>query len=177
MIRGEIMLCENCKKNEAAVHITKIINGKKQEMNICEKCAKELESFDIGGSMGFGSPFSFQNVLSGIMDYMSSSQQINKTVDLVCKNCGATYNDFKKYGLLGCSECYASFSPTIGPVIKRVQGNVEHVGKIPKKLGKDIMEKRRLSRLKEDLQKAIANEEYEKAAQIRDQIKTLQKRE
>lgn len=168
------MFCENCKKNEAAVHITKIINGKKQEMNICENCAKELEAFDIGGSMGFGSPFSFQNVLSGIMDYMSSSQQVNKTVDLVCKNCGATYNDFKKYGLLGCSECYTSFSPTINSVIKRVQGNVEHVGKIPKKLGKDIMEKRRLSKLKEELQKAIANEEYEKAAQIRDQIKALQ---
>lgn len=160
------MLCENCKKNEATVHLTKIINGNKQELKICEKCAKDLEAFDT--------TFSFQNILSGIMDYMSPAPQINKNNGLVCSNCGASYYDFKKYGLLGCSECYKSFSPTINSVIKRVQGNVEHVGKIPKKLGKDIMEKRRISKLKEELQKAIANEEYEKAAEIRDNIKSLQ---
>ncbi len=168
------MLCENCKKNEASVHFTQIINGKKQELNICESCAKEVQGFDMPGDMGFGSPFSFQNILSGIMDYMSPSQQIGKAQVVACKNCGITYNEFKKYGLLGCSECYKSFSPTIEPVIKRVQGNLEHVGKIPKNLGKEIMKKRRLSKLKEDLQKAIANEEYEKAAQIRDTIKSFQ---
>lgn len=167
------MLCENCQKNEATVHFTQIINGKKQELNICESCAKETQGFEVPGDMGFGGPFSFQNILSGIMDYMSPAQQISKAQVLTCKNCGTTYNEFKRSGLLGCSECYKSFSPTITPVIKRVQGNLEHVGKIPQKLGKDIMEKKRLSKLKEDLQKAIANEEYEKAAQIRDSIKAL----
>jgi protein arginine kinase activator len=168
------MLCENCKKNEASVHFTQIINGEKKEFNICESCAKEADGFQIAGDMGFGSSFSFLNILSGIMDYMGPSQNISKSQVLTCKNCGTTYNEFKKYGLLGCSECYKNFSPAIIPVIKRVQGNLEHVGKIPKKLGKEIMEKRRLSKLKEELQKAIANEEYEKAAQIRDDIKSLQ---
>lgn len=157
------MICENCGKNEANVHLTKIINGQKQELNICESCAEELE--------GFQSPFSFQNILTGIMDYMSPTTQAVKSFDVVCKNCGATYNDFKKYGLLGCSECYKSFAPYINTVIKRVQGNTEHAGKIPQKLGKGIIEKRRLAKLKEDLQKAIANEEFEKAAQLRDKIK------
>jgi protein arginine kinase activator len=168
------MLCENCKKNEASVHFTRIINGEKKELNICESCAKEADGLQMAGDMGFGSSFSFLNILSGIMDYMGPSQNISKAQVITCKNCGTTYNEFKKYGLLGCSECYKSFSPAITPVIKRVQGNLEHVGKIPKKLGKDIMEKRRLLKLKEDLQKAIANEEYEKAAQIRDDIKSLQ---
>lgn len=168
------MLCEKCKKNEASVHFTQIINGKKQELNICESCANEFNGLEMPGDMGFGSSFSFQNILSGIMDYMSPSQHISKAQVLTCKNCGTTYSDFKRYGLLGCSQCYESFSPAITPVIKRVQGNLEHVGKIPKKLGKEIMEKRRLSKLKEELQKAIANEEYEKAAQIRDSIKSLQ---
>jgi protein arginine kinase activator len=168
------MLCENCKKNEASVHFTQIINGGKQELNICESCAREINNFEMTGDKGFGGPFSFHNILSGIMDYMSPSQGISKAQVLTCKNCGTTYNEFKRYGLLGCSECYKSFSPTIEPVIKRVQGNLEHTGKIPKKLGKEIMEKKRLSKLKEELQKAIANEEYEKATQIRDNIKSLQ---
>jgi protein arginine kinase activator len=171
------MLCERCKKNDASVHFTQIINGKKQELNICESCAKEIDGLEMAGDMGFGSSFSFQNILSGIMDYMSPNQQASKTQVLACKNCGTTYNEFKRYGLLGCSECYKIFGPALTPVIKRVQGNLEHVGKIPKKLGKEIMEKRRLSKLKEELQKAIANEEYEKAAQIRDTIKSLQKDE
>lgn len=160
------MICESCGKNEAHVHLTKIINGEKQELNICESCAAQLEDFQT--------PFSFQNILSGIMEYMSPVLQTAKSNELLCKSCGATYNDFKKYGLLGCSECYKSFGPSINTVIKRVQGNTEHIGKIPKKQGKEIMEKRRLIRLKEDLQIAIANEEYEKAAQIRDMIKSFQ---
>lgn len=171
------MLCDNCKQNEANVHITKIVNGVKQEMYICDKCAKGLQGLNINGDYNFGPSFSFQNILSGIMDYMSPAPQINKTYELQCKKCGTTYSDFKKYGLLGCSECYKSFSPTINTVIKRVQGNIEHTGKIPKKLGGDIVEKRRLSKLKEDLQKALANEEYERAAQLRDMIKSLQNNE
>lgn len=163
------MMCESCGKNEAHVHLTKIINGAKQELNICENCAKELDAFQ--------SPFSFQNILSGIMEYMSPTTQIAKSYEIVCENCGTTYNDFKKYGLLGCSECYKSFAPYINTVVKRVQGNTEHIGKIPKKLGKGIIEKRRLASLKEDLQKAIANEEFEIAAQLRDKIKSFQEGE
>lgn len=158
------MLCESCGKNEANVHFTKIINGKKQELNICESCAKEVE--------GLQTPFSFQNILSGIMEYMSPSVKIAESSQLICKSCGTTYDDFKKNGLLGCSDCYKNFSPYINGVIKRVQGNTEHTGKIPKNKGKEILEKKRLSKLKADLQLAIANEEYEKAAQIRDMIKS-----
>lgn len=168
------MQCENCKKNEANVYLTQIINGKKQELRLCEQCAKELNGFHNEASNSFGSAFTFQNILSGLMDYMSPSQHITKTSDLTCKNCGTTYSEFKKNGLLGCSECYEEFNISINPVIKKVQGNIEHVGKLPKKMGKEIVEKRRLTKLKEDLQKAIAGEEYEKAAEIRDQIKSLQ---
>lgn len=171
------MLCENCHKNEANVHFTQIINGVKQEYNLCEICAKEVQGFSMGSDFGFGPSFSFQNILSGLMDYMSPPVQVNKAQELACKNCGTTFKDFKKNGLLGCSECYETFVQSLTPVIKRVQGNVEHTGKIPKKMGKGIMEKKRLSKLKEELQKAIANEEYEKAAEIRDMIKSLQKGE
>jgi protein arginine kinase activator len=163
------MICESCGKNEAHVHLTKIINGQKQELNICESCEEELE--------GFQSPFSFQNILSGIMDYMSPGVQTVKSYEATCKNCGATYNHFKRYGLLGCSECYMTFAPYINTVIKRVQGNTEHTGKIPQKLGKGVLEKRRLKKLKEDLQKAIASEEFENAAEIRDKINSYKEGE
>lgn len=163
------MLCEICKKNEATVHITKIINGEKQEVNICDECAKRSEGFNIS------TPFSIQNVLNGIMDCIYQTGGIPNDVDPKCENCGTTFSEFKKSGLLGCNQCYKKFSKMLMPVIKRMQGNVEHVGKIPEKYGKSISEKKKIATLKEELQKAIALEEYEKAAEIRDTIRDIQK--
>lgn len=168
------MLCDLCNQNPATVHITKIVNGKKEEMNICEKCAKEKEGFGIAGDIGFDTPFSFQNILSGFMGYGGQAAQNTRNEELVCKNCGTSYSDFKKSGLLGCSECYTNFSNILMPVVKRVQGNIEHAGKLPKKAGREIIEKKKLNQLKSELQKAIQAEEYEKAAQIRDVIRELQ---
>jgi protein arginine kinase activator len=170
------MLCEVCKKNEATVHITKIVNGMKYEFNACEKCAKEKGDFNFTGQVDFPSPFTFQNILSGIIDYMGTTSQQQKSYVISCDNCGATYVEFKQRGLVGCSQCYENFKSTLTPIIKRVQGNVEHAGKIPRKTGKSIIEKKKLLELKDDLQKAIAAEEYEKAAEIRDMIKEIQKR-
>ncbi len=171
------MLCEICKKNDATVHITKITNGMKQEFNICEKCAKEKGEFSFTSQMELSSPFTFQNILSGIMDYISSGNQSQYNFDFSCKNCGINFEEFKKKGLVGCSDCYKNFTTALIPIIKRVQGNLEHTGKIPGKAGKNIINKRKLLKLKEDLQEAIAIEEYERAAEIRDLIKELKKSE
>lgn len=166
------MLCAICKKNQANVHITKIINGEKQEFDICDECAKRTEGMEFGGNMIFDTQFSFQNILSGLMDYLNQTPQAER-VEPVCKNCGTTFSEFKKNGFLGCSECYNYFDAALIPVIRRVQGNVEHVGKIPHKSGKGILEKRELEKLKDELQKAIQSEEYEKAAEIRDKIRAI----
>lgn len=170
------MLCENCKKNEATIHITKIVNGVKREANLCEKCAREKQGLEFNSDfLDVGAPFTFQNILSGIVDYISQANNIDNNAEPVCPNCGTTYSEFKKTGLLGCSQCYKNFKQTVMPIINRVQLSSEHKGKIPKKLGKDIIEKKRIVTLKEELQKAIAAEEYEKAAEIRDKIKELQR--
>lgn len=170
---GDNMLCDMCKKNEANVHITKIVNGIKQDVNLCEKCAMENGELSFVPQIDFVSPFSFQNILSGIMNYMNNTSSTQDNFDVTCKNCGTSYREFKKTGLVGCSECYNNFSNILQPIIKRVQANLEHTGKIPDRTGKNIIERRNLLKLKEDLQKAIALEEYEKAAEIRDKIKDL----
>ncbi|WP_373897430.1 UvrB/UvrC motif-containing protein [Haloimpatiens sp. FM7315] len=172
------MICNVCKEKEATVHITKIVNGKKQELHLCEICAKSMENLDIGFEPNFKitEPFTFQSILSGIMDYVNKNSQnsIEASKELVCKNCGTSYSKFKKTGLLGCSECYKNFGENLNSVIRRVQGNAEHLGKIPKLAGKDILKKRIIMDLKEKLQKAIAKEEYEKAAEIRDKIREVE---
>lgn len=162
-------------KKNATVHVTKIINGVKQESNLCEDCAKEVEGLNKSSDGNFVSPFTFQDILSGIMNYMYQPSQNEKTTDIACKNCGMKYREFKASGVMGCSECYEQFASTIIPIIKRVQGNSEHIGKIPEKSGKYISGKRNLQKLKEELQKAISCEEYEKAAELRDKIREIKK--
>ncbi|MFD3155583.1 UvrB/UvrC motif-containing protein [Haloimpatiens sp. FM7330] len=175
------MVCEICKEKQATVHITRIINDEKEEMHLCEECAKKIQGLnmdiDLNGDFNINEPFTFQSILSGIMDYMhnSTANSIGHYEEPVCKNCGTTYTEFKQKGLLGCSECYKNFSTTMNSVIKRVQSSSEHVGKIPITSGKNIMKRKTLLKLKEKLQKAIAIEEYEKAAEIRDKIREIEK--
>lgn len=159
------MLCERCKKNHATYHVTKIINNKKTDLHLCEQCAREMKETS--------SAFPIQNILSELMGYISQNQEIEKQYETRCSNCGTYYSEFKKGGLLGCSECYSSFGDELGPVLRRVQGNVKHVGKIPGSR-KTRIDRNEMDGLRIMLQKAIENEEYEDAARIRDKIKEIQ---
>ncbi|GFP77917.1 DUF7685 domain-containing protein [Clostridium fungisolvens] len=167
------MLCDKCGSREASVHIVKVVNGDKKEVNLCDKCANESMEIPLNPFEDLGE-FSFQNLLSGLVDYVNKTSRDAQKTEVTCENCGMAYNEFQKTGLLGCSECYKNFQNTINPVIKRVQGDVEHVGKVPTKAGKCLVEKKKLLKLKEELQHAILGEEYERAAVLRDEIKSLQ---
>jgi protein arginine kinase activator len=160
------MLCERCKKNDASYHMTKIVQNKKVEIHLCEQCAREMGETS--------SPLSFQNIISELMGYISQPYEMEKHYEPRCGNCGTYFSEFKKGGLLGCSECYRSFSEELNPVLRKVQGSIKHVGKVPKSRGKTQSDKGEINGLQIMLQRAIENEEYEEAAKIRDEIKKLQ---
>jgi len=168
------MICEKCNKNEATVHIVKIINGVKSEVRLCERCAADISDIPLNSSFENFEGFPLQSILGGMADYFYKNSKTQLQTDIYCKRCGMAYNEFKKTGLLGCSDCYENFSKSLNPIIKRVQGDVEHLGKIPEKSGKEIDGKNNIIKLKEELQKAILSEEYEKAAEIRDKIKKIE---
>ena len=167
------MLCEQCKKRPANVHMTKIINGHKTEMHLCEECARER------GELNFFSvpQFSFQNLLAGML-----GQEPGFDVDLSrpyrgsrrCDKCGLEYSDFTRSGFLGCSHCYAEFRNQLEPILRRIHGATRHVGKIPKRTGGAVRVRKEIEDLRQELQKCIAKEEYERAAEIRDKIHELE---
>ena len=168
------MICEVCSKNEASIHVTKIVNGNKEELNICPMCAEKIGGLNMFPDVNTISPLSFQNMISGLMDYVYSNTQKSDKVDLVCKNCGRSYIEFKEKGLLGCSNCYENFNETLEPLIKGIQGNSKHCGKIPKRAETKILRNRLILQLKEDLQRSIVMEKYEEAAIIRDKIRDIE---
>jgi protein arginine kinase activator len=163
------MLCENCNKRPATVHLTKIINEKKTEVHLCEQCAKQQEG------VHFDTSFSINNFLTGLLDSIQDSPiKVDYIQTTKCDKCGMTYGKFKQLGRLGCSECYNAFSEKLEPLVKRIHGSEGHMGKVPRKSGSSILLKNEIKTLKGKLEAAIRNEEYEQAAILRDKIRELE---
>lgn len=162
------MLCQKCQKRVANIQLTQIINNSKNVVYLCEQCAREE------GKYNMISPFSINDFFSGIMGfpYMTSAPQ--QTQDVVCETCGMSYEEFKKAGKLGCPNCYKVYGDKLVPLLKRLHGNTQYNGKIPSRAYGNVRVSREIEKLKEQLNAAVKNEEYEKAAKIRDQIKNLE---
>lgn len=166
------MLCQECGKRPATLHFTKILNGEKTELHICESCARDKGEFIPGTQSGF----SIHNLLSGLLDFeQHAGTGASKPPAVRCDSCGMTYSQFSKIGRFGCSHCYKHFGERLDPLLKRVHGNTTHVGKVPKRAGGKVKTKREIDRLKQEMQGRIENEDFESAAQLRDRIRELEK--
>jgi len=159
---------------EASVHLTEIINDKVMKLNLCEECAMK-KSAEMEEHFGLG------ELLAGLTEFGESVKPSAKggIVKIKCPNCGLTYSDFKRRGRLGCSECYNAFQSKLTPLLKRIHGSEHHVGKVPMKAPKGIKTETvsKLQQLRLKLKRAIAIEEFEEAAKLRDQIRDLEAKE
>lgn len=158
------MLCDVCKCNDATVFLTQILDGKMQKVNLCEACSKEKGVQDPTG-------FALADLLLGI----GAAEEIEKgALTTRCPVCGFTQADFKKTGRLGCSSCYAAFSEGLASLLKAMHKGTEHVGKLPARAQKTLELSDRMRTLTENLRVAVEQENYEKAASLRDEIKQLE---
>ena len=165
------MLCQECGKNTATMHFTKIVNGHVTEMHLCEACAKKHQEFELDNS------FSFHKFLTGLLDNLQGEPPKQEPYnEITCDKCGMTYSKFKQVGKFGCAHCYEAFMEKIKPILKEVHGHDEHIGKMPKRAGGAIAIKKEINSLKDQLNILIKDEEFEKAAQVRDKIKILQEK-
>ncbi|WP_404446886.1 UvrB/UvrC motif-containing protein [Sutcliffiella horikoshii] len=172
------MVCQECNERPAALHFTKIINGEKSEIHICEQCAQEKGSMSMFTG---GSGFSINNLIAGLLNTeqaIQSPQQedLEPRKILQCERCKMTFPQFTKVGRFGCSECYHTFSDKMQPILKRLHsGNTLHAGKIPKRIGGSMHVRKEIDSLREELQELILQEEFESAANTRDRIRELER--
>jgi len=146
------------------------VNNKKVELYLCEQCARET------GQMGMESSFNLNDLFSGLIGFGSFPGYVQSvpTKSLFCKDCSMSFDEFQKTGRLGCPNCYDAFSDKLKPLIKRLHGGIKHIGKKPSVRFESEKPSGELDKLKDMLAKAIQNEEYEKAAELRDKIKELE---
>lgn len=167
------MLCESCKERNATTHIKRVVNGVLAEAHLCTECAREygyqtaLNVFDMG------------SILGGLFSITPSDEDV-----LRCKNCGSSFEDIRRTGKIGCAQCYNTFRDRLKSMIQQIHGVAEHKGKKPGSSALRVQDPNhsmippkvtQLERLKADLKKAVEEQNFENAAQLRDQIKELEK--
>lgn len=159
------MKCEICRKNPATVRYTEVVNKKVMKMNLCEDCAKKK-------GVSIQAPFTIADLLSGLAD---AGMKAENDAGKACPACGLTYGDFKKTGRLGCDACYTAFEKGLRGLFETIHKSTNHTGKVPSRAKGKVDDLRLLEELESGLREAVAREDFEKAAKLRDRIQELKK--
>jgi protein arginine kinase activator len=161
--------CDLCNKS-AVVHEVTVRNGTKKEVHLCESHAREA-----GIVMPGQQPI---NQLLTQFVISQASKSAAKPAIKACPGCGLTFAQFRQTGRLGCAQCYVAFEQELTPLIERAQsGGGAHCGKAPGRGGATLEQEILVKRLARELDQAVAAEQYERAAQLRDRLTSMASRE
>ncbi len=157
------MICQNCKKNEANMHMKRIINGRAAEVHLCSDCAR---------SLGYGEAFSgFGLGIGELFGELMAKGESGTDKNLLCPGCGKTFDEIVSDGKMGCAECYSAFYDKLLPSLRRIHGKATYVGNKPHT---DVdSPRRRIEKLKIELASAVEEQNFELAVQLRDEINEL----
>ena len=149
------------------MHLTEIVDNQITELHLCEECARQK-----GAQME--QHFGLADLLAGLADLGQQFEVTGKT-ETKCPNCGLAYQDFRRIGRLGCSECYETFKDSLRVLLKRIHGSTQHLGRAPAKTAAmPTQKKSEIDVLRVKLQRTIEMEEFEQAARLRDKIRALE---
>lgn len=163
------MKCQRCEKS-ATFHITELTGGKPQELHLCEDHARqyltESDSEQQGGNLAGALA---QQLVGG------TAEELARLDQQACPICGITFFEFRNQGRLGCPHDYICFQRELDPLIMNIHGESTHAGKRPRRLSTGTDEQTQLIRLRREMKDAIQRENYERASQLRDQIRQIER--
>ena len=163
------MKCQKCKVNDATTKIKRVVNGEYTEYILCADCAHE---------MGFDNVFdsTMPDMFGGLIKSIFGAALPSRSQATRCPVCSSTYGDITNTGKVGCANCYKLFYSELLPSVKRIHGNTKHCGKRPDNLeevqhSENVTHEEDIQTLKAELDKAIAEQNFELCAELRDKIK------
>jgi protein arginine kinase activator len=162
------MICQDCKKQQATVNLTHIVNNEKVVLSLCKDCAAQR---------GFHSPldnvpFPLAEILSGLIT-QQFALRTEPVEDIKCSHCGLTFEEFTHQGRFGCGECYRAFRPQLETIMRKIHGSSLHKGKLPESGSNQQLPIKEEERLEAELKKAIDGEDFERAADLRDKLRSF----
>ena len=161
------MVCDNCHERDAVVNLTTIENNAVRQLHLCEQCAAER-----------GVETTVATPKHPLGEFLQAMQQQTMPASLdagKCAFCGLTMKDFRDTGRLGCARCYTTFEPSMRELLRRVHGGPRHIGRAYRApLEEAVGSAGVLGELRDKLRRAIEQEQFETAAELRDRIRVLE---
>lgn len=168
-------LCDECGKNEAVYTVSVMMGGEITQRRLCPDCMARMNMNLSAGNV--------KKMLSAILSALTGQEEetaepeIGEGEDVVCERCGTSLSRFTKTGKLGCPMCYTAFREKLTPMLQQIHGRVQHAGRKPTRDEAAQQRRTQYDRLTRQLEAAVAVEDYETAAVIRDQIRRLNQQE
>ncbi|MDX1945718.1 MAG: UvrB/UvrC motif-containing protein [Pirellulaceae bacterium] len=164
------MKCQQCEK-PATFHITELTGPEPQEVHLCEGCAKTYLT------QGDGPPSPAAPTLAAVLAKQlklgQAAEELSKLDQRACPKCGITFYEFRNQGRLGCPHDYSFFERELTPLIMNIHGETKHTGKRPQSAAPSTAEQTERIRLRREMKQAIDKEDYERAGQLRDELRRL----
>jgi protein arginine kinase activator len=161
------MTCDVCKEHDAVIMLTEVEGSGVRQLHLCERCAAER-----GVETTIAAPKAeITNFLQTVQQQALAAQGDAAR----CTFCSSSFRDFRSTGRLGCAHCYDAFELSLRELLRRVHGNSKHVGRryeSPSGDGSDS--EGTANELRAQLTRAIQNEQFELAANLRDQLRGLE---
>lgn len=164
------MLCEHCHENEAQISYTMVEGNDTKQMHVCPACFQEFLAKQFPSSQI--PPLDIQPMIQELLSLFHGKDE-DAEDDRTCPVCGRSLKEFRKTGMFGCDNCYDTFSEELNALLPRMQGATHHVGAMPEAFKRDREASEKEQALKDRLDAAVADERYEDAALLRDEIKAL----
>ncbi len=156
------MQCMRCKQRESVIQLHQIVNDEQVVVHLCQQCALD-QGIEVETTFD-------SNPLSG---FLSSLEQVSPETGK-CPGCLATIDDYRITSRLGCPKCYTTFAGPLRDLLRRVHGATRHTGSRPPGRAGEMDRTSQLADLRAQLEVAVAQEQFERAAELRDQLRDLE---
>ena len=160
------VLCEECKTNEASYTISVMVGGEITTRHLCGDCMAKMNMDIASGNI--------KSLLSTILSAITGDTAPGSAEkDVTCPRCGMTLSEFTRTGHLGCPKCYEAFREQLQPMLLQIHGRVQHAGRQPLSTAEEQRKRSVTEQLQRQMEQAVALEDFETAAKLRDQIRAL----
>lgn len=167
------MLCERCHAHPATVHMVQVVNGHRKEEHLCSECAEKEHVFQKEQSF-FESGF-----FDSPLDHFFGGSMLGHLLEdpfgtRTLEDQGGQFIEVSPEKLPENESSYDRFKESIRPLFQKGKNEIPVNEPKAKEKADAPAESEELQALRKELKSCVDREDFERACEVRDKIKTLE---